>query len=287
MKISFILTVFFLSILVDAPSYKVKKGVIYKDKVEIGTVSGDASLTKFVDLTFKDNGGNVVLTMHQKRFNTGYPGHEEIYWNELDFTALGVQCILLCKNAYINESKVIKFEFENRGVEIFEDGFHRKNVEELLLVDDYTEQLRKDTLTFWNERDFYQRSLDGPLFKRDYSAKITFKRMPGEVDMYYINQGVNLKSEPYEIGRLAVIQTDNIMEQKTEIVIMKRLTDPVMRDGEETEFVEAGYIRVNQNPELFTYQDGKTHKGIGFQFREPIEGLYTKAVDYMRRHKYL
>tara|TARA_Y100001972_G_scaffold123543_1_gene170998 strand:+ start:3389 stop:4252 length:864 start_codon:yes stop_codon:yes gene_type:complete len=287
MKISIILTVLSLSILVDAPSYKVKKGVIFKDKVEVGTVSGDASLTKFVDLTFKDKGGNVILTMLQKRFRTNYPGHEEIYWNELDFVALDIQCILLCKNAYINESKVIKFEFENRGVEIFADGFHRKNVEELLLVDDYTEQLRKDTLTLWKERDFYQRSLDGPLIKRDYSAEITFKPMPREVDMYYINQGANLKSEPYEIGRLAVVRTDNIMEKKTEIVIMKHLAEPVMRDGEETEFVEAGYIRVNQNPELFTYQDGKTHNGIGFQLRDPVEALYSKAVKYMMRHKYL
>lgn len=286
MKISLVLTVLVLSILVDAPSYKVKKGVIYKDKVEVGTVSGDASLTKFVDLTFRDKGGNVVLTMVQKRFRTDYPGHEEIYWNELDFTVLGVQCILLCKNAYINESKVIKFEFENRGVEIFEDGFHAKNVEELLLVDDYTDQLRDDTLRYCNEIAFYQRVLDSPLMERDYSAKITFKPMPGEVDMYYINQGSNLKSEPYEIGRLAVVRTDNMMERQTEIVIMKRLKEPVMRDEEETEFIEAGYILLNQDPKLFTYRDGVKHR-IGAQFGEPLESIYEKAVRYMMQKQYL
>ncbi len=287
MKISLIvITVLLLSILSDAPEYKVKKGVIYKSKVEIGTVSGNASLTKFVDLTFRDKAENVVLTILQRKFKTGYPGHEEILWNELDFTVLDIQCVLLCKVSYINEEKVIKHEFESRGVEIFADGFHRKNVEELLLVDDYTDQLRVDTLRYWNEKMFYQESLEGPLVKRDYSSDITFKPMPGEVGMYYINQGANLKSEPHEIGRLAVVITDNIMEKKTEIVIMKRLTEPVLRDGEKTEFVEAGYVRVGQFPKLFTYQDGREHS-IGTQLSEPLEGIYTKAVRYMMLKKYL
>ncbi len=281
-----ILTTLLISLMVNVPGYKVKKGIIYKDKVEVGTVTGDAGLAKFVDLTFKDKRGNVVLTMVQKKFSTGYPGHEEIFWNELDFTTLDIQCVLLCKVSYINEAKVIKHEFENRGVEIFTDGFHRKNVEELLLVDNYAHQLREDTLKYWKERDFYQRSLDGPLVKRDYSAKITFKPMPREVDMYYINQGVNLKSEPYEIGRLAVVSVDNMMEKKTEIVIMKHLAEPVMRDGEATEFVEAGYILMGQFPKLFTYQDGIEHS-LSTQLREPIESIYEKAVRYMMLHKYL
>lgn len=286
MNILLILTILWTSFMLNTPGYKVKKGIIYKDKVEVGSVTGDASLAKFVDLTFKDKDGNVVLTMLQKKFSTGYPGHEEIFWNELDFTALDIQCVLLCKVSYINEAKVIKHEFENRGVEIFTDGFHQKNVEELLLVDDYTDQLREDTLKYWKERDFYQKSLDGPLVKRDYSSKITFKLMPREVDMYYINQGANLKSEPYEIGRLAIVNTDNIMEKKTEIVIMKRLAEPVMRDGEETEFIEAGYLRLGQFPKLFTYQDGKEHN-IGTQLSESMEGIYTEAVKYMMLNKYL
>lgn len=286
MKILLILTVLVLSIWVDAPSYKVKKGVIYKDKVEVGTVSGDASLTKFVDLTFRDKGGNVVLTIQQSKFGTGYPQHEEFVWNELDFKALDIQCILLCKASYINEEKVIKHEFESRGVEIFSDGFHRKNVEELLLVDDYTDQLREDTLKYWNERAFYQESLESPLVKRDYSSLVSFKPIPREEGMYYINQGANLKSEPYEIGRLAIVHTVNIMENKTEIVIMKRLEEPVIRDGVQTEFVEAGYLRHGQFPRLFTYQDGKEHS-IGTQMSESLEGVYTKAVKYMMLHKYL
>ncbi len=284
MKVLLVLIMF--SVLVDAPGYKIKKGVLYKDKKEIGSVSGDASLAKFVDLTFKDLNGEVVLTMQQRKFQTGYPGHEEILWNELDFSALGIQCVLKCNVSYLNEEKVIKHELESRGVEIFADGFHQKNVEELLLIDDYTDQLREDTLKYWNERAFYQESLESQLVKRDYSSDITFKPMPGEVGMYYINQGANLKSEPHEIGRLAVVITDNIMEKKTEIVIMKRLAEPVIRDGEKTEFVEAGYLKVGQFHKLFTYQDGKEHN-IGTQLSEPLQGIYRKAVRYMMLNKYL
>ena len=284
MKVLLVLILF--SVIVNAPDYKIKKGVLYKDKKEIGFVSGDASLAKFVDLTFKDLKGEVVLTMRQRKFQTGYPGHEEILWNELDFVALNIQCALKCNVSYLNEVKVIKHELESRGVEIFADGFHRKSVEELLLVDDYTEKLHEDTSRYWNERVFFQETLSGPLMDRDYSAGISFKPMPREVGMYYINQGANLKFEPYEIGRLAVVITDNIMEKKTEIVIMKRLAEPVIRDGEKTEFVEAGYLRAGQFPKLFTYQDGKEHT-IGAQLNEPLEGIYTKAVHYMMLNKYL
>ncbi len=283
-------TIFFICSLLmmaaNPPNYKLRKGILYKDKEEIGTVSGEAGLTKYVDLSFKDLTGHEVLTIRQGSFKPSYPNHQNILWNEFNFKQYNIRFLLSCEMAYLNEEKVIKHELANRGVEIFSDGFKLEEVR-ALLEQDYSDQLMGDTLQYKKEVDFYQSTLNGGLVERDYSAGISFKPIPQMNQMYWINQGANLKSEPYEIGRLAIINTSTPMERKTEILIMKRLKEPVMRNGEATEFIEAGYILLDAFPSLFTYQDGIDHRDINFNSQQPVEQIYTEAVKYMMLKKYL
>ena len=271
----------------NGQNYKVKKGRLFKDKQEVGRIEGEIGVLKLADLIFYNINDEEALKVKEHWLESDYPIFEPVRWYVLTFTKQFEE-VVFPSNGYFKEKTFIKYVLKDQGVEIYKEGFKWEELSKIR-ENDYKEKLKKDTVEIAKEVRFYQEVLSAGRLERDFSKRPTIRPIPTVPDMYWINQGFDLKSEPYEIGRLGVFTTAVLGEpEKREIMILKRLPEPVMRDGEEVEFIEAGYVDLSEViPKLFTFQDGVVHKQFLINQRDPVEAIYSRLIDYMIAQSYL
>ena len=286
MKISTFLIILSISVSsAFAQSYKIKKGTLYKGKEAVAKIDGAMSLTK-ADLTATTLDGTTVLKVKGHVFDDIQPGMEPIYWYTFTFPQFDRKFTIKQKSNYFGTKQFLKNEFAGRNLHFYGDGFKE---EDLGVLEDYGEQLSKDTLELLEEINFYSKTLASAKVERDLNAPVAFRNYTN-IKGLVITQGYRENAEgeeiPIIIGRINYYKNEGQSisdpSRSHRITLYKKMPSKVEIDGRPTDFVVAGFIDLLENiPELYLYQENKTVSHT--QFRSESRNIEDakRAAKYM------
>lgn len=283
MKYCLLLLFSLLSLSSFGQKYKLKKNVLSKDKVEVAKMEGKVNILK-TDLTIKTMDDKPLVIVSDGHFSTKVPDVAPILWLRFYLPQLGKEIILQQKNSYFNTKQFLKYEFEKKGVHFYADGLHE---DELELLEDYSTQLQADTLEVLSFLQFFKENLPAQQVDRPASQPVTFGTFNNSSDVAII-QGKDGNGKPIVIGKIRYTHVPGMTStdppSKHAIRIYKRFPDKVLFNGEETDYLLAGYIDLLESiPELFLYQNGREESHIDYKIDTQKKGLDSAkgAARYM------
>jgi len=288
-----------LPTVVFAQSYKVKKGILLKDKEPIAKVTGEVGSFKGTDMGLETLDGEVFLHVVGKDFRTDYPGFESVMWFEYEFPTFGLNVINKRIGGNVSEKQFLKFEFENHNIPIYPHGFNREDLD--YFVDrDYSQQLHEDTTALLAKISFYQENLKGNSIERDTRVKHTLRVPKDDAtgNVFFIAQGKEEaerlmdEPEPIIVGKLIFQKTSTPNSQEPprtySIQFYKKLKTPVTIEGKKEWYLIMAEYNLNSNiPKLFLYETGETVFNLSYDKTKTEKVNANLAIEFLIRNGYL
>lgn len=292
MKISSLLVILYFSVSsAFAQSYKIKKDVVYKDKVAIAKLEGSVNLTK-VDLSISTLKDTPILKVEGHTFSDVQPDMESIYWYTFTFPEFDRKFTIQQTANYLGTKQFLKLELARKGVHFYEDGF---KLDELDGLQDYSTQLKEDTLKLLEKINFYTETLSSGKIERPLSEPVAFRNYT-TIKGLVITQGYrkNEKDEdiPIIIGRISYYKNEGQSisdpSRSHRITVYKKMPTEVTIDGYTSDFVAAGYIDLLEGiPSLYLYQNNRSLGVTEFKIGDRNIEDAKRAAKFMVKNGWL
>jgi len=272
-----------------AQSYKVKKDVLYKDKVAIANLNGSVGLTKS-DLTLTNLQGEPILFVSGHSFKNVLPGMDPIFWYSFTFPKTDQKFLIKPRANYFGTRQFIKNEFAGKDIHFYQAGF---KTEELQQLDDYTPQLASDTLKVLERARFFAEALTSGTINRPLDKPVEFKRYT-TIKGLVITQGYRKNADdedvPIIIGRISYYfnEGNSISDPSRahRITVFKKVPGKIDLDGTMTNFIPAAYVDLLENiPNLYLYQTNRNLSSTDFRIENKNIEDAKKIAKYLVRKK--
>ncbi|UII24450.1 hypothetical protein LVD15_14075 [Fulvivirga maritima] len=284
-----------------AQKYKVKKDVLYKDKVVMGKVTG-----KVKEFTVFDNNDAPILRANQGYFKGRIPGQKDILWMDLEFPALDKK-VRINSMTYWSVKHFLNVELFGKGVHLYDDGFNTNDIDTFV---DVAETVRKDTMEVVEVLNYYNVALSKLGIPKKPDASLYFEKIYNSRNYWIYQIYRNEDDEEDEkrsikIGKMEFSGVEDrsigsstgrgkkVNEMKIYRKLIAEVTGPDSKYLEYTDgnFLLAATIDLNDAlGELYLYQNGEYMSRMKYEVetRDKSEGTIGKSVaNWMFSHGYL
>lgn len=291
-------TILFIAVLLigltsNAQKFKVKKGIIYRDKVEIGKVEG--SLWKA-----NDNGANIfnlnnelIMTIKLNEYNYDNPLYKGFKWYDIKFGDSGKEVMINHLNVTTSSIPSIfknftkKYEFEINGKPI-------QNQDAIISKYDFKQKLEADIKEKASIDSKYAKILADNEIQRDRLMPIKYKTLKKDeliLKKRIMQDTLNIDGENNNIiigsfTREYKRDLGSTVTKEIEYWFMEKFSKP---QGEEklTEYYAAGVIIKNSmvvhDCNVYTFVDKKIHK---VKIEDPLTAE-TTILNFLLDNGYL
>lgn len=274
-----VLLAFLMATPLIAQKYKVKKDKVLKDKEEVASVTGEVGMIKSTDLTFSQN-GEEVLHITQKNWDNKYAEFRGFLMYILDFPLLNEELHIKYNANLVSKKQVVKLLMAKNDLHFYKDGFKKEEIEKLKNSEVMT-SIQEDTvkayeiISKWNKQikdhkretdelfdTFYVRTVhDNPEDRpRHLPRKIThlIYRKIGNEDIArdYKDQGKNIYRL---VGGVAYRKTEpgttSTFMEKEDMEVFRYVTQEGDYMGETSQFFPLTFTDLTSvhSAEEFTY----------------------------------
>jgi hypothetical protein len=288
-KIIIVLLATFIGFGANAQKFKVKKGILTLDKVEIGKVEG--TLWKMGDdgATVFGLNNEVILTIKLNEHDFDNPLYKTLKWHEFSFGP-GKEFLFNHNNAAITSvPQILKILTKKYGFEF--NGGIIENQDELISKYNYKDELEKIIKDNKATDSKYATILANNEIKRDRLMPVKYKTENKEelVLEQLILQDTISKNEYYIIGsykREYKRDLGSTVNKEVEYWFMERFSHP-QGDEKIKEYYAAGVIIDNpfyaKDCEVYTFVDNKTHE---IKIEDPLKAEKT-IINFLLDNGYL
>ncbi|MDX1629759.1 MAG: hypothetical protein R3345_13725 [Fulvivirga sp.] len=239
-----------------AQKYKVKKGIIYKDKEEVGTYKGEAKTFGGADLTILGKNGEEVLHIANDQYKSNNPFFDGLYWYNIEFKDSGKK--LKVFSGTCGESCLIKKLMVKRLGFSF-DGSFIKNQDELIAENDISEKIHTDTTEAQTKTAEWIALLENNeiLRDKDKPVRLIKRSQTSQTPTAAAKTVYDITQDNVVIGSIVKTRMQSSSSVKIDYYVYEKLYQPTTEMKE----VPAGkVVSTSIDFKFYTVEDGKYHE---------------------------
>ncbi len=297
----YFLTVMALTVIsvCKAQNIKLKKGIVYLDKVATAKMEGHAGIFKGVELDFTDMDGKGLFRLRHIHFDTRNPFLGRMRWEEVALSS-GEVLRFAMDRLYYGDKKIIDRLTEHTSADIYKGSLKTGEVR-----DDSEKIIRDSTeIAVWQQKiadrlkarvpEPYGRDMDDPVDLKNLRFSPATLSVPGTFTKYKKLSEHTIFQGNTEVGKVTKERdVGSETAKKMRYIFYKKLDAPFELKGKNSDYLIAAIAEFSgpddASPQLFTFQDNEGHRINGTnQIKVTDLGSAQQALsDYLVMKGYL